>query len=189
MLSREESPQGSPARMHFPYVDADKDGLITADEYESLIDIFRNSSNALMAVSLESADAQSEAMPVVKWVQTRGLPYVPSPLLYRGAVYIIKNGGMISCFDQHTGEPHYMQERVGAIGDYYASPVAGGGRILCASQSGVLTVLRAGPDFEVVCQWDTGGNIFATPCLDTELIYIRTSKNLIAIRAAGTGLQ
>lgn len=180
MLSREEAPSGSPAHMHFPYVDANKDGEITAEEYESLIEIFRKSENALLAIDWNGEEAN--ASPRIAWKQQRGLPYVPSPLAYRDHLYLVKNGGMVSCFRQSDGTMEYLQERLGTVGDYYASPVAGNGKVLFCSQSGVVTTIEAGHEFRILDVWDTGEPIFATPALDGQYLFLRTNQSLMAIR-------
>jgi outer membrane protein assembly factor BamB len=87
--------------------------------------------------------------------QTRGLPYVPSPLFYRGRVYLVKDGGLVSSHDAKTGKAHYLQERIEAVGNYYASPVAADGRIYLTSLDGKVTVLKAGGDKpEILHQFD-----------------------------------
>ena len=50
---------------------------------------------------------------------------------------------MVSCFDAKTGNPFYLQERLEAIGNYYASPVAAAGRIYFASLNGKVSVIKA----------------------------------------------
>src|SRR5204863_10166936 len=79
-------------------------------------------------------------------VKPHGLPYVPSPLFYDGRVYIIRDGGMMSSFDVKTGKAFYLQERLEAADKYYASPIAGDGRIYLASVPGKLTGVKAGGD-------------------------------------------
>jgi len=41
----------------------------------------------------------------------------------------VRDGGMVTCLDAKTGKAHYEQERLGALGSYYPSPVAADGRI------------------------------------------------------------
>ena len=38
---------------------------------------------------------------------TRGLPYVSSPLLHQGRIYLLKAGGMLTCLDAATGKAHF----------------------------------------------------------------------------------
>src|SRR5205085_4178360 len=86
----------------------------------------------------------------VAWKSIRSLPYVSSPLFYRGRLYTVKNGGLFSCYEAKTGRVHYQDERLDAPGDYYASAVAVGEKIFVVSQKGVATVLAAGNQFEVL---------------------------------------
>jgi outer membrane protein assembly factor BamB len=117
----------------------------------------------------------------VAWKATRGLPYVSSPLLYDGRVYLIRDGGMMSSFDAKTGRPYYLQERLEATESYYASPVAADGRIYVASVPGKLSVIKAGGDKpEILHQANFGERIFATPALAGDRLYLRTQTKLYA---------
>lgn len=116
----------------------------------------------------------------VAWKQTRGLPYVPSPLCYRGRVYLVKSGGLVSCFEARTGRPFYQEERLGALGDYYASPIAADGRIYAASQNGVVVVLDDGEALNVLARNDLGEGIMATPAIVEGRLYVRTLTHLWA---------
>lgn len=176
-LTRNEAPQGSPARMHFPYVDADKDGFINRLEYESLCDIFRNSKNAFFALDV-SRGAQVQG--TKKWSYTRGLPYVPSPLISGGIAYIVRNGGMVTCLDAESGNPFFQQERLNALGDYYASPVALNDRIVFISQNGVITEISHSKSFHILSSFHLREPVFASPAISEKHIYIRSSEHLQA---------
>ncbi|MBI4627017.1 MAG: PQQ-like beta-propeller repeat protein [Verrucomicrobia bacterium] len=87
----------------------------------------------------------------------------------------------MSSLDPKTGQPFYAQERIGANGNYYASPVAADGRIYVASLPGKLTVVKAGGDKpEILHQADFGTRIFATPVLVGDKLYLRTATHLWA---------
>jgi outer membrane protein assembly factor BamB len=121
----------------------------------------------------------------VQWIGGRA---AARPLYLDGRVYLVKGGGMVSSFDAKTGEPYYTQERIGAVGSYYASPVAAGDRLYLASLPGKLTVLRAwGGMPEVLHQGDFGERIFATPTLAGRNLYVRTEKRLYAFGADERG--
>lgn len=177
VLRRDETPEG-PARGHFLYIDADKNGVMTRAEWESLAKIFGQSKNALLAVRPGGTGEVTASH--VAWTQTRGLPYVPSPLCYDGRVYVVKNGGMLSCFEARTGRTLFLEERIGAMGDYYASPVAAGGQVCVISQQGVAVVLRAGDTLDVVAKNPLGEQVLATPAIVGGRLYVRTVKNLCA---------
>src|SRR6185369_9001551 len=96
----------------------------------------------------------------------------------------IKNGGMLSSLDAKTGKSYYLQERLEAPGNYYASPVAADGRIYLASVSGKLTVVKAGGERpEVLHQAEFGERIFATPALAGDKLFLRTQSALYAFGA------
>ena len=61
---------------------------------------------------------------------------VPSPLLFEGVLYIIRNGGILTAIDPATGKPGKTGRVQGALGAYSASPVAADGKIFLASEEG-----------------------------------------------------
>ncbi len=176
-LSQAEAPAG-PARHHFPYIDANKDGFIERKEWESMAAIFEKSENALMAVQPGGAG------PKVLWKQSRGLPYVPSPLWHEGRLWVVKNGGLVSCYDAASGKVHFQEERLDAMGDYYASPVAAGDRVCMVSQPGMAVVLKSGDTLEVLARNRLGEPVMATPAIVDGYLYVRTQNQMMAFREA-----
>ncbi len=109
---------------------------------------------------------------------------VPSPLLYQGVLYLIKNGGILTAFDPETGEVVKTGRVQGAIGGYSASPVAADGKIFLASEDGKVAVLRAGRDWEVLAVNDVGEGCYATPALSGGNIYLRSGETLYCFGTA-----
>ena len=107
------------------------------------------------------------------------MPYVPSPLHYRDRVYLVKDGGIVSCFEAERGTLVF-QGRLGPRGKYHASPVAGDGKVYAASRDGVVTVFEAGNQLHVLARNDFGESISATPALVDSRLYIRTDRALYA---------
>jgi len=158
--------------------DQNEDKRLTREEWNGFLAIIAKGENSLIAV--KPGGKGDVTVSHVAWKQKKGLPYVPSPLWYRGFVYIIKDGGMLSRFAAKTGEPTYEQERIGALGNYYASPVAADGRLYVASLDGVLSVLAAGDKPEVLGRAEFKERIAATPALVDKAIYVRSAENLWA---------
>jgi outer membrane protein assembly factor BamB len=117
------------------------------------------------------------------WKKTKGLPYVPSAIVYRDQVVMVKDGGMVSAYDAKTGKEVYIQERAAASGRYYASPVAANGYIYFTSlDDGVVTVLKAGtakPEI-VAKNPKLGDRVSATPAIADNTLYVRTANKLYA---------
>jgi outer membrane protein assembly factor BamB len=114
----------------------------------------------------------------VAWKYTRGLPYVPSSLLYRGKFYMARDGGMVTCLDAKTGKPEYEQERLGAGGSYYPSPVAADGRIYICSNDGKFTVISADGKPEVLGRAELGERCVTTPAIADDRLFVRSANHL-----------
>ncbi|MGE4181270.1 MAG: PQQ-binding-like beta-propeller repeat protein [Limisphaerales bacterium] len=179
LLTREEIPSG-PARQHFHYIDADRDGRLSRSEYETIARIFDASRNAAIAVRPGGSGDITETH--VAWSQSRGLPYVPTPLSLDGRIFMIRNGGLASCLDARTGDFLFQEERIGALGDYYASPVGADGRVLFVSHPGRAVVIRATDSLDVLSRNDLGEEVLATPALADSTVYIRGRDSLFAFR-------
>ena len=178
IVSLDELPESD--RNAMTAIDVDHDGKITKAEWD--IFMARNAKARNVMVALKPGGRGDITQTHVAWEFTRGLPYVASPLFYQGRVYTVKDGGMLSSLDAKTGKPYYLQERLEASGNYYASPVAADGRIYLASLAGKVTVVKAGGDQpEILHQADFGDRILATPALVGDALYLRTQKKLYAL--------
>ena len=138
--------------------------------------------NNLKAVRL--ADAKGDIMntPALVWSLDRDTPYVPSPLLYDGILYLLKsNNGLLSAFDAKTGKPHYQVVRIEAAPNIFASPVGAAGRVYIPSQQGTTVVLKHGPTFEVLAENKLDDGFNASPALADNEIYLRGFKSLYCI--------
>jgi outer membrane protein assembly factor BamB len=157
----------------FRVMDANGDGKITAEDIDIMKAQMAKGENVLVAVRPGGHGELSSGQ--VAWKQASGLPYVPSPLYYRDRVYLVRDGGMVS------GTPYYQKERLDAVGNYYASPVAADGRIYFVSLNGRVSVVAAGGEQpKVLRQADFGERICATPALTDKTLYLRTASALFA---------
>lgn len=114
------------------------------------------------------------------WKRDNNTPDVPSPLLVDGLVYLCRENGNMMCLDAKTGEEHYIDQPT-TRDRHRASPVYADGHIYTAARKGVVTVLKAGPKFEIVAQNDLGESISASPAISNGRIYIRTFDALYSI--------
>ena len=67
-----------------------------------------------------------------------------------------------------------------AIDRYYASPVAGDGKIYMTSEKGKIAVLRPDGNLEPLVVNDVGEDCYATPALADGRIYVRSRNTLFA---------
>lgn len=172
--------QSGQVKQHFAYADANKDGFLSGEEWEELSEIFSRSENSILAIRPGGKGDVTKTH--VQWKQTRGLPYVPTPLYYKGKIWLIKNGGLLTCYEASSGIPVINEERIGAGGDYYASPVGGDNKIYLCSQAGVVTVIEAIDSLKIISQNRFNEQIMATPAIVDEVIYLRTTSSLYSFR-------
>lgn len=176
-LSRDEAPAG-PARQHFAYLDADKDGRLSRSEYVTAAHAFDASRN--VAMSVRPGGSGDVTATHVDWTLSRGLPYCPSPIWIDGRVYLLRNGGLLTCLDARSGKVHFQEERIGALGDNYASPIGSEDKVCVFSQPGVGVVLKVSDTLEVLAMNPLGDPVVATPALSRGRLYVRSATRLWA---------
>jgi outer membrane protein assembly factor BamB len=92
-------------------------------------------------------------------------------------MYMVKDGGIVTSLDAKTGE-QLQQGRAAGTGSYYSSLVVGDGKVYLCSESGTVTVLRAGRPWEIISSRDFGERTMATPVLANGRVYLRTEAAL-----------
>jgi hypothetical protein len=100
--------------------------------------------------------------------------------------YIYSDNGLLSCFGAKTGKPVY-RERLGSRGGYTALPVAADGKIHCTSEQGEVSVVRAGPKFEVLALNALGDPSLATPAISDGMTFLRTGHDRVGIGRTDAG--
>jgi outer membrane protein assembly factor BamB len=108
------------------------------------------------------------------------VPVVSSPLLYGNILYTIKDGGIVTSLDPATGNVLKSARVRDAIDSYYASPVAADGKIFLTSETGKVSVIRPGAQWDVLAVHDLGEPAYASPAMSNGRLYVRTDSALYA---------
>ena len=165
----------------FNSIDTDKDGAITEAEWDKFVASWEASSKPILTAIRPGATGN--ARDHVAWSSARGLPEMPSILLYRDRVFMVRDGGLLTSIKPTDGTMIF-QERLGPGGQYCASPVAADGHVYFASVPGVIAVIDATSDtLRVLAQNDLGEPIQSTPAIAGNSIYVRTAHQLMAFSA------
>jgi outer membrane protein assembly factor BamB len=162
---------------HFGWIDSNHDRFIDAAEW-GVVRSFGVGDHGAMAIPLHGKGRLDRS--VIRWRVTRGVPYVPAPVLYDGVYYMVKDGGIISSIDPASGRMHKQGRTEKAPGQYLASPVAADAKIFVVSEEGKMTVLKASPNWEILAINDFNEEIYATPAISGGRIFVRTAKALYA---------
>jgi outer membrane protein assembly factor BamB len=165
----------------FNRMDLDQDGMLSQQEWERHAVFFRRAQNAVLALRPSGRGELSED--VVVWKHNRGVPYVATPLLDQGILWMVKEGGIVTKLDATSGKL-LQEERVPGVGNYFASPVVGDGKVYFASESGTVSVLSAEKDWRLVSSHNFHEKIYATPAFGRGRLYLRTEQALYCFQGA-----
>jgi outer membrane protein assembly factor BamB len=107
--------------------------------------------------------------------------YVPSPIAAGKYFFVVSDGGVATCLEAKTGRKMWS-ERLGK--HHSASPVSAEGRLYFLDDAGVMHVLRAAPEFEVLAENDLGEACRASPAVSRGQMFLRTRHHVYCIGAS-----
>ncbi len=139
-------------------------------------------SQAKVALALKPGAGGGDAASRVAWKYAKGTAYVASPLFYDGLLYLVSDGGIMTCLRPGTGEVIYDNGRLPIPATIRSSPVAFDGKILLTSEDGDTFVIKAGPVHEVLATNSIGESVWASAALARGMVFIRGERHLFGIR-------
>jgi len=171
-IQREEMKGNPEASEHFGWLDTNNDNVIERSEWDFVRNSTAPSGHGVTAVRF---GGQGDLTPTnVVWNMKNSYPSIPAPLLYKGVIYLMKEGGIVTSLDPASGQVLKQGRTPNALEEYYASPVAADDKIFLLSASGKVTVLKAGAQWEILATNDLDDEVWATPAIAGGNLYIRT---------------
>ena len=164
----------------FAVADIDRDGRYAESEHKIWREAFDKDSEMILVRPTGRGDITRNA---VRWRVHKNVSEIPMPLALGDLVYTVVTGGIFTSHDRGSGEVRKRGRLNGALGPYFASPVAGDGKIYILSQEGKVSVIRPGAEWELLAVNDLGEECFGTPALAHDSIYVRTSSALYRFRS------
>jgi outer membrane protein assembly factor BamB len=107
-------------------------------------------------------------------------PDVPTPVTDGKYFYSINDRGIVYSLDAKTGAQIYGGQRL-KPGTYSASPVLADGKIYITNEEGLTSVIKAGPQFQVLSENALNDYCLSSPAISDGQIFIRTTGFLYAI--------
>jgi outer membrane protein assembly factor BamB len=187
VVLRPELPRGNPG-YGFPVqdmdmllrdFDLDKNGVISEKEWMDTMAAFAAFTHPTLVAIRPGATGDARPSHVA-WEIQHGIPETPSLLYCQGKLYLLRDGGLLTCLDAATGK-ELFRERIGAPGQYTASPIVAGDKLVVASVPGIVTVIQVGDQLKVLARNDFREQIFATPAVAEDRLYLRTVGHLYAL--------
>ena len=121
----------------------------------------------------------TDPKPDILWQNRKGLPYVPSPVGAGNRLYMLSDGGVLTCVKAEDGAEVYS-ERVFAD-KAYSSPVMAGDRLFITGRSGQVAVIATGDKFQKVGEGQLGADTDATPAIAGGRMFFRTRTHLLCL--------
>jgi outer membrane protein assembly factor BamB len=110
-----------------------------------------------------------------------GAPDVPTPVCDGRYFYMVEDSGRVTCLDAKSGKLIWGPERTGQ-GNVSASPLLADDKLYVTNESGVTTVLAAGPQFKVLATNELdGGYTLSSPAVAGSNLFLRTASHLYCI--------
>lgn len=136
---------------------------------------------ALYAIPLD-ATGDLTGTDKIAWKRDDGTPYISSPTLVNGRLYLTKErNAILACIEAETGKELYKNQRLPEMNTLYSSPVAAADRVYFFSREGTGVVLKEGDKFEVLAVNRLDETVDATPAIVGNVMYVRGNKSLYCI--------
>ncbi|MEX0718561.1 MAG: PQQ-binding-like beta-propeller repeat protein [Planctomycetaceae bacterium] len=110
----------------------------------------------------------------------RELPYVPTPVIHAGHLYLWNDNGTAACVALPGGETVWTR-RVG--GTFSGSPVCVDGKLYCISEQGEVAVIAASPEYELLGKSPLGVGSHSTPAIAGGRMFLRGFDRLSCLAA------
>ncbi len=184
ILARAETPKEFHVR--FDASDKNRDRVVGPEEMDTAFQSPENmAAGGNIIQAIKGGGTSDVTRTHVLWNLDHKTPSnLSSPLFYNDRLYLVKSGGLSSCYDTRDGKVLWERSRLGNFGDYFASPIAADGRIYIAGRNGFIVELADGPELKVSRKHDIGEEIIATPAIADGRLFIRTRENLICVSDA-----
>ena len=107
--------------------------------------------------------------------------YMQTPLVVGSELYLCADSGALTCVDALTGKQHYRNRLGSGFAGFTGSGVAGDGKLYFTSEDGETSVVKAGPEFEIIQQNSLGEKCLSTPAISRGCLLFRTEHHLICV--------
>lgn len=116
----------------------------------------------------------------VAWSARRNTPSVPSPLIVGDLLFMVSDQGFTSCLEAKTGR-EFWKERLHAGGDHWASPLYADGKIYFCGKKGIVSVIAAERDFQLLAENRFEASFIASAAIAGNAIILRSLTHLYCV--------
>lgn len=114
----------------------------------------------------------------IVWDDNAFTPDVSSPVATDQFLFVSTGNGDVACYNSAKGDTlwtHYFMDQ------FYASPIIADDMVYLLDRSGVMHIVKANSEYQLVAESSLGESADCTPAFSDKKIYIRGKKNLYCI--------
>jgi outer membrane protein assembly factor BamB len=112
------------------------------------------------------------------WQDNTFTPDASSPVADEKFLFVATGSGDVACYNSEKGDTlwsHYFEE------PFYSSPVIADGNVYFLDRTGIMHIVKAAGEFQLVAESPIGERTDCTPAFSEKAVYIRTNDNLYCI--------
>jgi len=114
----------------------------------------------------------------IVWEDNTFTPDVSSPVANEEFLFIVTGYGDVACYNAQNGDTLWTRM---LNEPFYASPIIADNMVYILDRSGVMHIVRASADYQLISRSPIGERADCTPAFSDREIYIRARENLYCI--------
>lgn len=130
-------------------------------------------STCFMKAEIHAYRYQGLGKPELAWKMIKGAPKMPSPILVGKQLYVINDGGILTCVNAISGDLIW-RERIG--GEFSASPTYANGLLYFSNRDGKTIVIKPGKELNVIAENTIDGTAHMASITPYENSFLLRSK-------------
>lgn len=115
------------------------------------------------------------------WKRTDMGTFVPTPVAYKGKVYVLGDKGNLHCLDPATGKTVWSDAFPKHRAKFYSSPLIVGGRLYAPREDGVVLVADVNSGFKLLAENPMEEPVIASPVSTSDRLLLRGIHHLFCI--------
>ncbi|NOS70961.1 MAG: PQQ-binding-like beta-propeller repeat protein [Verrucomicrobia bacterium] len=115
------------------------------------------------------------------WSRNDTGTFVPTPAVWRGNVFLLRDRGEVECLDPVTGKTIWSDGFPKTSANFYGSPLIADGKLYAVREDGVVFVAGVDGKFELLAENRMGERIVASPVGVGGRLFLRGENNLYCI--------
>lgn len=172
----------APMRSVAVWFDSDKDEKLSLEEWMKMVELQQSYRLDHGTIALKLNTEDKTRRPELLWKVADKIPEVPSVLVVDGRVYMICDGGILTCINATTGRIIY-RDRLKGTSLYLSSPVYASDHIYAVSYNGFVTVITPADKLIIDGTYRVGTRIGSSPAVAGNTLLVRDENWLMAFKS------